>query len=410
MDTFFTPERFRVLLFVLSVVGVFVGAALHDKLAKRKKPNGLTDFQAFLFGTGFVYALLTLGLTVVFLVDYYTGTTLQGFLSTPDPNDLLTKVFSVSKANEGQKALLPTNFAILTIVAGAFLGGVALLVWRKVSSKRRGVTGNGLLEGYAFPKKTFFGYFADEVKTLRSQVYLPEYLLWWVLRGSLVYFLIRSIKENDSALVLIFSANLGCTFAIPLARLLFFPKLFFGNISYRVQSLLDVFIFFGNFLGHGLRFNGNVTDYDKLLHFVSGGLVVFVGCALINGTRRGKQVPKLSKTLASFGFSCLVALLWEIFEFLSDTFLSDSSNQNWWYERDPERVFFKIFGMGNPVPEEHAVLDTGIDILYAVIGSVICAAILYVALTLIERHKAKKAAAQKERETQPEPEKETVNA
>ena len=261
-------------------VGVFVGAALHERLARKKTPQGLTDFQAYLFGTGFVYAAAVVVMMALFLWDHYRGTALQGFLLKPTGREVFLRIFGAGNPGEAQYPLLALDLGLIDMVFGAMLGGFALLLWRKLRRKAKGDAENALLYGYSFPRKRPLDYLKTELRTLRRQVPLPEYLLWWAMRAGLVYFAVT--RWEDAALRLIFIANLCASFTIPLVRFLFFPKLFFGRINYRVQTLLNVFTFCGNFLGHGLNVYGKIPEYDKLLHFLSGGLVVFIGCVLMN--------------------------------------------------------------------------------------------------------------------------------
>ena len=379
----------RLLFFALGAGAVFLGSALHNALAKRKTGKGLTNFQSFLFGTGFVYAGLVLWLTVTFFSDYFRGTAWQGYNIRPDQNALFFAVFGKGMAGEEQFPLLSIDLNFICAVIGGAFGGVCLLAVKEDRNKLRGGD-DGVFYGYVFPKRSVKDYFLDEVKALREQITLPEYVFWWIIRIGIVYFLIRSVKEGATDLKLIFSANLAVTFVVPLVRLLFFPKLFLGRMSYRVQSLIDVFVFFGNFLGHGFRFNGTVTDYDKLLHLVSGGVVVFIGCVLIEGTRRGREVPRLSKTLASAGFSCVVMVLWEIFEFFTDFYMEGSMNQNFHYAPAPDMFFFKIFGAGAGKPGQSVVLDTNIDVFLAVVGCVFCTVLLYIFLAERDKREAKR--------------------
>ena len=371
-------------------VGVFVGAALHERLARKKTPQGLTDFQAYLFGTGFVYAAAVVVMMALFLWDHYRGTALQGFLLKPTGREVFLRIFGAGNPGEAQYPLLALDLGLIDMVFGAMLGGFALLLWRKLRRKARGDAENALLYGYSFPRKRPLDYLKTELRTLRRQVPLPEYLLWWAMRAGLVYFAVT--RWEDAALRLIFIANLCASFTIPLVRFLFFPKLFFGRINYRVQTLLNVFTFCGNFLGHGLNVYGKIPEYDKLLHFLSGGLVVFIGCVLIEGLRRGKALPRLTKVLASFGFSCLVMICWEIFEFCTDFFMQNTANQNWTYNPSPDMLFFRLFGQGAPLPEASAVLDTNVDVIFALVGAVLCAAALYGLLVLSDRRAAKREA------------------
>lgn len=381
----------RILFVLAGFVGVFVGSALHNRIARKKSQKSLTDFQSFLFGTGFVYALLVVWLQVSFFLDYYLGTAFQGYNLRPDKNALFFAVFGNGVAGEDQFPLFAIDLNFICAMLGAAVGGVVLLAVKADRSKLQ-ASDNGLFYGYRFQKLTPGGYIKREIDVLKSQITLPEYLYWWVVRIGMICVLIYRIRQGEDTLVLIISVNLAVSFVISLARFLSFPKLFFGNINYRVQSFIDIFVFFGSFLGHGFGLNGR-PDYDKILHVVSGGIVVFIGWLLIEGTRRGKEIPRLSKTLASFGFSCVVMVVWEIFEFFTDFYMSGSVNQNWHYTPKPDMIFYRIFGTGAGKPGQSVVLDTNLDVFYALLGCILCTFLLYAFLSLRERQKEKAPAA-----------------
>ena len=388
METHYSIDAERTVFFILGIVGVFIGSLAYNFFSKRKTGNPLTNFQSFLFGTGFVYIGLIAWLMTTFFIDYFSGTNLQGYDATPDKNGLFFALFGIGAAGDEQYPILSIDLNFLCTVIGGTLGGAALVSALEISSKLK-KNDQGIFFGYSPARTGLKQYIKNEFKTLRTDITIIEYILWWVMRIWLIYFLVRAIKNGDSALPLLFSANLAVTFVIPLMRPLFFKKLFFGRINYRVQSLINIFVFFGNFLGHGFGLYWSINDYDKILHVVSGGIVVFIGCILIEGTRHGRELPRLVKMIASAGFSCVVMVIWEIFEFFSDYYMQGSINQNWHYEPSPNILFFRVFGNKITDPKQLSVLDTNLDVFFAVVGCIICTILLGVFLTIRDK-KAKR--------------------
>lgn len=222
-------------------------------------------------------------------------------------------------------------------------------------------------------------YTLNEIKELKSGITLPEYIWWWTLRVCMVGMIIYNVcRQRESMVIAIMCGNLALTFIIPVVRFIFFKKIFLGRLPFHVQSLIDIFIFAGSFLGHGLDFNGTVADYDKFMHFISGGIAVFIGYLILQSQKSGKTLSPALKTLGSGGFSCAVIVIWEIFEFFSDFLIDGSANQNWMYTPDGTFVFFRVFGMGAGNTEQYTVLDTDLDIFSALVGCIICMGLLYV--------------------------------
>ena len=255
------------------------------------------------------------------------------------------------------------------------------------------VDDDGLFDGYRFPKRTVKEYFGDELRALREQVTPLEIVWWWFVRVCMIAALIYRIKKaqegESSTPVMLLSVNLAIAFLVPLVRLICFPKLFFGKMNYRVQSFIMLFTFAGSFLGQGVGLQHSMDDYDKLLHLVSGGVVVFVGWALIESTRRASEIPRGLKTVASFGFSCVVMVVWEIFEFFSDFYMEGSINQNWHWEPGENMFFYRLFGKGVGQTGMLVVLDTDIDIFLAFVGCIVCSLLLYGGLVLRDRSRGK---------------------
>ena len=381
---------------VIGFVLVFVGSAYHNVISRRRNGVALTDFQSFLFGTGVVYFAMVLWNQITFFIDYYNpGYVLQN--PTFDEATFMDRfkwffnIFGLGAGNTEQYPVYNMNLNFIACVVGGALGGAALVIYRKFRNKKDGTPENGLLYGYKFPKTTLKEFVKNEFHTFRKQVFIVEYLCWWVLRGLMVYQIIRWSKDPGDGIVLMqLKVNIVATFIIPIARFLFFNKLFFGKINYRVQTFIDMFICFGSLMGQGFGLHHKIDEYDKILHVVSGGVVVFVGWLLIEGTRNGKKISKFSTTAASMGFSCVVMIMWEIFEFFTDFYFPDSTNQNYRYHISDKLFFYRVFG---PLQNENLkpVFDTDIDLFTAVLGCVVCGLILLIALTVSEKIKKSKA-------------------
>lgn len=224
-------------------------------------------------------------------------------------------------------------------------------------------------------------YTLNEIKELKNGVLLPEYICWWLLRCGMVGMIIYNLsRQREPMVIFLMCLNLFLTFIIPLVRFVFFKKILLGRLPCRIQSFIDVFVFAGSFLGHGLDYNGTVADYDKFMHLISGGLAVFIGWLILESVKGGKELSPALKIVGAGGFSCVVIIVWELFEFFADFFIDGSANQNWMYEPDEQFFFYKIFGYGAAKSEQYAVLDTDLDIFMAALGCAFCTLILYIFL------------------------------
>ena len=240
-------------------------------------------------------------------------------------------------------------------------------------------------------------HFKSQFERAKSELSLPEYIIWWIIRGLMLFAMISKMKENrDSMVWVMIGANLAVTFVIPLLAVLLPRKLFFGRLPFRVQTYVDIFVIAGSFVGHYLNLYRFEGVYDKCLHIVSGFVAVFIGYEIMKALSPEKKLPKKWGAFGGFTFSFMVMVLWELFEFFSD-FILDSNNQGFSprfcqqvYRGETTYFFFKIFGNGNPGLEDTQlpVLDTNIDILAAVVGSFIA---LFLILIFVKDKKEEKA-------------------
>lgn len=240
----------------------------------------------------------------------------------------------------------------------------------------------------------------SELKTLRDELSVPEYISWWLLRAVQLFVLVRLIiNDRTNTNVLLLALNLLATFTVPLVRLLLFPKKVFTRLSFHTQTWLNVMIFFGSFLAQGLEWNHTVTSWDKILHLMAGFVIVFIGDGLSGMfLDRDDKVSPLFRTYSAVGFSYISIVVWEVFEFFVDYYWPESCNQA--YNISPERdpFFFKIFGYGAQNENQWAVFDTNVDMLCAVIGSIPAAILLWALLNRKRKKSPKKDIADSRKE------------
>lgn len=228
--------------------------------------------------------------------------------------------------------------------------------------------------------------FLYEFREMRNELLLAEYISWWFLRIAMlttaVVFEIKGEAVYQRNLILL---NTLASFAIPILRFISPEKLFTSKISFRTQSYIDIFILAGSFFGHGLKFLGEVPEYDKLMHVAAGGIVVFIGAEIIKTFKGQELLTPGIKTFSGVGFSFVIIVAWELMEFFADWFITDSQNQGYNMVPDETMFFVKIFGMPKNMPAQAPVYDTNVDMFYAVIGCAVCAVILFIFLRAKER-------------------------
>lgn len=230
--------------------------------------------------------------------------------------------------------------------------------------------------------KILKNFFLNEFSTLRTSVGKLEYLSWWLLRIAMVgSFIYQCNKDAEFIVLLLIGLNLLATFTVPLMRLILLPKRVLKKLPFRCQSWLNIMIFFGNFLSQGVGLLHIIPDYDKYLHIVAGVVLLFLGNKLLEMFMApDDKMSPLLRTFSATGFSFFTMVIWEIFEFIVDYYWPLSSNQA--YNTRPNESFFllKLMGPGAQNENQWAVYDTNIDMLCAVIGTVIAAVILLVIL------------------------------
>lgn len=235
-----------------------------------------------------------------------------------------------------------------------------------------------------------------------------EYAVWWLMRISMVVAFAMVFKQyvidkgEFSIRIAQIAFNLMLTFVIPFIRMLLaWVGDLHKKLTFRCQTWLNVTIFLASFFGQGLDFYHLYTEWDKVIHFVTGGTVVLIGNEIITMTMRKNDVASpLTRTAASMGFSCFAIVIWELIEFFFDYF---------WYESELQRygpgaeddctggLFAKIFGesANNGVLNEDGemlyqwpLFDTNMDMFFAFVSCVIAGTCLFFYLSKKEKKKA----------------------
>ena len=220
----------------------------------------------------------------------------------------------------------------------------------------------------------------SEISCLKNDIGKIEYASWWALRIMMVCAIIYKYKELGPAYsptILNLVLNLFSSFAVTLIRLILVPKRIFCKLPFRIQTYINILVFFASFCGHGLNAIAHIKDWDKLMHLLTGALFVFVGYELTKMfMREDDRISPSVRTFTAFGFSNIAIVVWEIFEFFVDYYWPGSTNQGYNCHIDPESVFVKIFGLGAQNEYQWAVFDTCVDMTYAFLTSIIASAVL----------------------------------
>lgn len=128
---------------------------------------------------------------------------------------------------------------------------------------------------------------------------------------SIVYFLF--FNKNIMSLLL----SLFCLIGTFILEILY-KKHILKEIG--IYITLQLFLFFASFLGSSFNFY-NIPNYDDFLHIWSGFICVAIAWNILGLFKYTKQLNPLFILIFLFMFSMGVASLWEISEYLMDTFI-----------------------------------------------------------------------------------------
>ncbi|MDO4963738.1 MAG: hypothetical protein Q4E75_06575 [bacterium] len=159
------------------------------------------------------------------------------------------------------------------------------------------------------------------------------------LFGSL-YFVFT--KDNSFVLVL---KDLSLVFTINLLYIISF--IFKFKINDNIHFIYILFIFLAQFIGVTCEMYNYISWYDTFTHFLSGILTGVLALIVLNKLKINKNI--LFNILFIITFSVFIAVLWEMFEYVSSIL----------FNVDPQKVLTT------------GVNDTMKDIIVAFLGSIL---------------------------------------
>lgn len=216
------------------------------------------------------------------------------------------------------------------------------------------------------------------ISRIMKNVSKPELIYWWILRGLMIYGIVKSLIFGDeylgSSQPLQMTANLVGMFAYEIAqalpgknRLKYFSPYF--------QNITALGFFLGSFCGAYLNFYYSVPFFDKALHAFGTAEAVFIGYEYVGATQLKRKAtcdPEIA-VLCALGLAFIISTAWELFEFSYDQFAGGDA-QHWSYQNalaaaggDPS----KIFNLFDPKdPSRFALMDTMGDIVMNFAGGI----------------------------------------
>jgi uncharacterized membrane protein YjdF len=147
---------------------------------------------------------------------------------------------------------------------------------------------------------------------------IPQLILWWVIRFSLLGFSIYGILHGSTTQFL-----MGL-FAIAFSHMwdmwqLFGGKSFITRVGYFPQTLLNIFIGFGVVIGYFLNTKTNFPYTNVIEHFMAGVVAAYFAYdfAVVFQGRKRHLSPALA-SMFSLMFAVFISVAWEFYEFTMD--------------------------------------------------------------------------------------------
>ena len=142
-------------------------------------------------------------------------------------------------------------------------------------------------------------------------------------------------------------------------------KIEMSDLLYTITSLSMILSLA---LGMIFNFYTHISGYDSLIHFMNGGLLVYVGLAVLSIFTKNYQLKNISPFLLiffAFNFAMMIGAVWEIFEFTADAFGANMQR------------YLDINNDLTPFVGRAALADTMKDFILNTSGGIIASIILY---------------------------------
>ena len=227
----------------------------------------------------------------------------------------------------------------------------------------------------------------QQTREIRTQISLPEYLFWWIVRIFLLMYIIKQFGEEHKWIDYLLPVLIGLgTVGVLLIRMIFPKKSMFSRISFHLQTYVSLLCLTGSIGNYfGLYSTNGTLHYDWMLHVVSGLPITMIGYYLLVAMNNDKTklTPEIS-ACGGMGFSFIVIIAWEIMEFCGDFLFGDNNQKYNWVivEDDP---FYPLFSRAAPGAAQAPLDDTIVDMATAFFTTIITGVVLYVVLKHKER-------------------------
>lgn len=227
----------------------------------------------------------------------------------------------------------------------------------------------------------------DNLREMREQISIPEYLFWWAARVFMLLYIIQTFRGDHKWIDYLLPVIVGIgTFAVLLMRMITPRGSLFGRLSFHLQTFVSMMCVAGSVGNYfGLYSVNGTLHYDWILHVVSGVPMTMLGYYLLvamNGNKT-KLTPQIC-ACGSMGFSFIVIIGWEIFEYCGDYLFGDC-NQRYNWEIVPEDPFYKFFTNSAAGQAQLPLADTIVDMATAFFVTIFTGIVLYAFLKHKER-------------------------
>lgn len=168
-----------------------------------------------------------------------------------------------------------------------------------------------------------------------------NYILIFIMLGFDFFYLINDLRIGGSDRTLTY-------LALPLVLLIpyLLEKITKKELNSNLKLFYYLFIFLADFLGCVVNLYGTVSWFDTFTHYLSGVFTAYLGILLMEKFQFRQSY--LGRIIFVLSFTCLVAVMWEFFEYGMDS----------------------LFGMTLQHADTTGVNDTMIDLISAFLGSI----------------------------------------
>ena len=373
------------LQFFGAVFSVIAGYYIISKIWKPTDKASGTFMVLYAFSLS--ETLIIVRKIIQFFIDFFVGSNLMQTDMVSDDHWLFKVVgFGMSPLEQRPVLDMGEDFFLGTL--GTLLASIGLFVYLRKKNKKTVQKEKLTFSQWvkAIPDKCMVKYDV-EMQKLTAQTNLADRLVWWCVRALMLHAFFTMENRAEATLLLV---NFLGTLAITILHILAPSDSLLGRISYRVQTLLTIMVFWGSYGGNYIFLYAFIDSYDKKLHFLSGIISVLAAYYLAAEfiDKKSKGGKALIGIFAAV-FSLMIIPVHEMTEFVGD-FLWGTANQGYGWLPDSDSIFYRIFGYGAENVALNSVFDSMNDALFAVCSTVI--AIIPVSIYLFFSGKRKKQA------------------